>query len=96
LCNFAQLFIDQDCDDDFDEDCHNGDQLEATLCIQPMDKSPLGWGYLPTVEKLDTIPGTSRTRDAILRHLAENGYHCPSQNVEQHHEELYGIDDPLM
>jgi hypothetical protein len=94
LHNFV---IDQDWDDDFDEDCHNGDQLEATLYIQPMDQMPLGWGYLPTVKKLDTIPGTSRMRDyAILRHVAENGYRCPSHNLEHRHEELYEMDNPLM
>jgi hypothetical protein len=94
LHNFV---IDQDRDDDFDEDCHNGDQLEATLYIQPMDQMPLGWGYLPTVKKLDTIPGTLRMRDyAILRHVAENGYCRPSHNVEHHREELYEMDDPLM
>lgn len=93
LHNFV---IEQDWEDDFDEDCQNGDDLEAKLQIKAMPGSPLGWGYLPTVEPLVTIPGTSRTRDVILRHIAESGYRRPAHNVERRREELYEMEDPLM
>ena len=57
LHNFV---IEQDWDD-FDDD-----EFDTTYQIEPMEGSPLGWGYLPTVEPLQAIPGTSQTWDAIL------------------------------
>jgi hypothetical protein len=36
------------------------DDIQEILAeITPVYNSPLGWGYLPTVEKLDVMPGTS-------------------------------------
>lgn len=93
LHNFV---IDQDWEDDFDEDCHNGDDLTSACRIAPMEGSPLGWGYLPTVEQLETIPGTSRTRDAILQHVAQNGLRRPAANVERRRQELHEMEPPLM
>jgi hypothetical protein len=58
--------------------------------IRAMSESPLGWGYLPTVEPLETQPGTSQTRDAILRHIHRNGFCRPKRNLEQR-EELHEI-----
>jgi hypothetical protein len=51
--------------------------------ISTMADSPLGWGYLPTVEALETHQGTSQTRDAIMRHIRRNGYSRPQRNLEQ-------------
>jgi hypothetical protein len=49
----------------------------------PMVGAPLKWGYLPTVEALQTHQGTSQTRDAIMRHIERNGYSRPQRNLEQ-------------
>jgi hypothetical protein len=93
LHNFV---INNDSDDNFDEDCYNGDQLEDVLKITPMPGSPLNWGFLPSVKPLVPIPGSSRTRKVILQHVAESGYRRPSHNVERRRAELYEMDDPLM
>ena len=93
LHNFV---INNDSDDNFDEDCYNGDQLEDVLKITPMPGSPLNWGFLSLVEPLVPIPGSSRTREVILQHVAESGYRRPSHNVERRRAELYEMDDPLM
>jgi len=90
LHNFV---IDQDSDDDFDEDDESNHYQNR---IKVMDQSPLGWGYLPTVQPLETIPGTSRTRDAIVRHVSRNGYRRPAENVERRIRELHELEPPLM
>jgi hypothetical protein len=54
--------------------------------IQPMPESPLGWGYLPTVEELQAYPGTSQTRDAIMRHIRRHGFSRPQRNLAQREE----------
>jgi hypothetical protein len=61
-----------------------------------MDKSPIAWGYLPTVEPLETIPGTSTVCDSIVRHVKKNAYHRPAKNVECLELELHELDPPLM
>ena len=61
-----------------------------------MPGSPLNWGFLSLVEPLVPIPGSSRTREVILQHVAESGYRRPSHNVERRRAELYEMDDPLM
>lgn len=63
-------------DDDFCDD-------PKSVNVIAMDDSPLAWGYLPAVEPLETIPGTSTVRDAILRHVSRNGYRRPAENVER-------------
>jgi hypothetical protein len=37
--------------------------------ILPMEGAAFGWGYLPTVEPLAPIPGTSQLRDIIVRRI---------------------------
>ena len=40
-----------------------------------IEKSPLGWGYLPTVEMLQpSVHGTSQVRDAILGMVSQHGF----------------------
>jgi hypothetical protein len=51
--------------------------------IRRMAESPLGWGYLPTVEAPEIQPAASQTRDAIMRHIQRNGYSRPQRNLEQ-------------
>jgi hypothetical protein len=86
LHNFV---IDQDEDDDF---CNDPKSVDVIA----MDESPLAWGCLPTVEPLETIPGTSTIHDSILRHVKKNGYHRPAENVERRELELHELDPALM
>jgi hypothetical protein len=79
ICALLHNFvIDNKDDDDFTAD----NSLDGPN-IRAMSESPLGWGYLPTVEPLETHPGTSQTRDAILRHIHRNGFCRPQRNLEQ-------------
>jgi hypothetical protein len=89
LHNFV---IEQDYDDDYCIDDDEWNDLE----IKTMEGSPLGWGYLPTVEPLQTIPGTSMVRDAILRHVTRNAYRRPAHNLERRELELHELEPPLM
>jgi hypothetical protein len=68
--------------DNKDDDFIAGTSLDGPN-IRVMSESPLGWGYLPTVEPLEAHPDTSQTRDAILRHIHCNGYCRPRPNLEQ-------------
>jgi hypothetical protein len=88
LQNFV---IDQDLDD-FDDEEEEDDDFQ----IVTMEGSPLGWGYLPTVEPLQTIQGTSQVRDQILGHISRNGYRRPAENVERRELELHELEPPLM
>jgi hypothetical protein len=54
--------------------------------------SPLGWGYLPTVEPLELEPGTSVVRDVIVGRLGQLGMHRPSTNVLARQVELHDIN----
>ena len=98
LHNFV---IDQDSEDDFEEDDEDdeGDDVvhyQTILDSISMNGSPLGWAYLPTIEPLVAIEGTSRTRDAILTHISRNGYRRPAENVERRLQELHELQPPLM
>jgi len=92
LHNFV---INQDWEDTFDE-IDNDDKLDIACQIEPLESSPLGWGYLPTVWPLEAIPGTSRIRDVILGHIAESGYCRPDHNIECCCQELHDMEMPLM
>ena len=59
--------------------------------IHVMHDSPLGWGYLPTVADLETVLGTSATRDAVLRKIARHGFRRPTHNLERRRLELQDI-----
>jgi hypothetical protein len=59
--------------------------------IHVMPGSPLGWGYLPTVHTFDTLPGTSLTRDAVLRKIARHGFRRPTHNLERRRLELHEV-----
>jgi hypothetical protein len=73
-------------DQDRDEEDLETDALEDE--IVPLAESPLQWGYLPTVEKLDPPGGTSQTREAILGKLTREGLRRPAANVERRRKEL--------
>ena len=87
MCTVAQFVITEDYefddDDKFDE-C-------AINTIEAMPGSPLGWGFLPTVEPLQPILGTSWTRDAIVQHVSHCGYWRPADNVEHQVQELHEL-----
>lgn len=88
LHNFV---IDHDSDDHF-----NDEEDDDDFQIVAMEGSPLGWGYLPTVEPLQAILGTSQIRDTILRHVSRNGYRRPAENIERRELELHELEPPLM
>ena len=54
----------------------------------PLHASPLGWGYLPTVETLvpPSVPGSSQIRDAIVSIVSQNGFGRPAHNIVRHRE----------
>jgi hypothetical protein len=64
--------------------------------IYPEIVMAVGWGYLPTVEPLQTIQGTSQVREQILGHISRNGYRRPAENVERRELELHELEPPLM
>ena len=61
--------------------------------IIPVPTSPLGWGYLPTVEPLQValVSGTSKVHDAVLGMVSQNGFGRPAHNIERHRQELQDI-----
>ena len=60
--------------------------------IIPVSLSPLGWGYLPTVEPLCILPGSSVMRDVILTRLQTLGVQRPPVNIERRRKELHEIN----
>ena len=53
--------------------------------------SPLGWGYLPTVEQLRRIPGTSLIRDVMVGRIGQLGLRRPTHNLLANRAELHDI-----
>ena len=69
------------------------DDIQEILAeITPVYNSPLGWGYLPTVEKLDVMPGSSVIRDVILERIANMGLQRPPGNIERKRLELHELN----
>ena len=53
--------------------------------IIPVEASPLGWGYLPTVKALlphRSVQRSSQVQDAILCMVLQNGFGRPAHNIE--------------
>ena len=59
--------------------------------IRPRRGSRLGWGYLPTVEPIERIPGTSLIRDVIIDRIGQLGLRRPTRNLLANRPELYEI-----
>jgi hypothetical protein len=59
--------------------------------IHPVENSPLGWGYLPTVEEFIPLPGTSHTPDIVVQTNTWNGFGQPQYNLERRQRELHEI-----
>ena len=69
-------------------DSRKDDSLDSILVASG---SPLNWGYCPTAEKLNPIPGTSQVRDIILRQVSRYGLRRPALNIERRRAELHEI-----
>ena len=73
-------------------DLTNNQEIEE---IMPVEASPLGWGYLPTVEELvhhRSVQGSSQVQDAILCMVLQNGFGRPAHNIERQHQELHEVN----
>jgi hypothetical protein len=73
------------------EEVEPGEKDEAEHEIHVMPDSPLGWGYLPTIEVFHSLPGTSLTREAVVRKIARGGFRRPAHNLERRRLELYDV-----
>ena len=78
------------CKDDID-DLEQDDDNELEPVIHAMSGSPLGWGYLPTIQDFRTLPGTSQTRDTVLRKITREGLRRPDYNLARRGLELDDI-----
>jgi hypothetical protein len=76
------------CKDDIDDDLEVSENEEELPTIHRLVGSPLGWGYLPTVEDFRKLPGTSLTRDAVLRKIEREGLRRPAHNLQRRALEL--------
>ena len=75
-----------------DRDNNLMDDNEIDSDIVPMAESPLLWGYLPVVEKLNPIPGTSQIWEIVLNHdIRKHGFQWPPANIERKRKELHKI-----
>ena len=75
-----------------DNEIMNDNQI-LTEIIPVSSLSPLGWGYLPTVEPLCILPGSSVMRDVILTRLQTLlGLQRPPVNIESRRKELHDIN----
>ena len=75
------------------------DKRSHDLCseideIIPLQASPLGWGYPPTVDPLQntSVSGTSQVLDAVLDMASQNGFGRPAHSIEWHQQELHDIN----
>ena len=63
--------------------------------IIPVEASPLGWRYIPTVETLappTSVHGSSQICNAILHMILQNEFGRPSHNIERHQQELHELN----
>lgn len=69
----------------------DADNDEAILNeIVPQGETPIqGWGYLPTLEDIQPIPGTSIIRDVILDRIGQLGVRRPTHNLLANRRELH-------
>ncbi len=59
------------------------DSLEDEPEIHAMPGSPLGWGYLPTIENFHSFPGISHTQDTVLHKMTREVLWHPVYNLER-------------
>jgi hypothetical protein len=58
------------------------DTYTAVREISPLPGAAFGWGYLPMIEPLLSMPGTLQIRDIIVRRINRLGLRRPVANVE--------------
>ena len=76
------------------EDYNAGADLNDEFILKEIRirrESPLAWGYLPTVEKLRPIPGSSLMRDVIVDRIGQLGLRRPTHNLLANRPELHNI-----
>ena len=69
----------------------NDDTTVLNEIIHIQRDSPLGWGYLPTIERLSRIAGTSLIRDVIIGRIGQLGLRRPTHNLLANRAELHDI-----
>jgi hypothetical protein len=77
--------------EDFNAGVDLDDETVLNEIIRTQTDSPLGWGYLPFVERLRQIPGTSLIRDVIIDRIGQLGLRRPTHNLLANREELHEI-----
>ena len=65
---------------------------DRLMDLPAMPQAELGWGYLPTVEPLVPIVGTSQMRDILLGRVRHLGLRRPAANLQRHRYELHEIN----
>ena len=61
----------------------NTDNYSILGSIEPNNRSQFGWGYTPTVEAYQSIPGASIMPDMQLRVISQHGMRRPHGNLER-------------
>jgi hypothetical protein len=61
----------------------NPDSPQDEPEIHALAGSPLGWGYLPTVQDFSSLAGISHTHNTVVRKITREGLRCPAHNVER-------------
>jgi hypothetical protein len=69
----------------------NTDNHSILGSIEPNNCSKFGWGYTPTVEVYQSIPGTRIMRDMLLRVISQHGMRPPPGNLEMRQYKLHEV-----
>ena len=77
--------------EDFNTGVDLNDVTVLNEIIRTQRDSPLGWGYLPTVEQLRQIPGTLLMRDVIIERIGQLGLRRPTHNLLANRGKLHEI-----
>jgi hypothetical protein len=70
-----------------EEDVEGGED-DSQHEVHAMPGSPLGWGCLPTADTFVSPPGSSLTREAVLRKIRRHGFRRPTHDLERRRLEL--------
>jgi hypothetical protein len=77
--------------EDFNAVIDLDDETVLNEIFRSQTDSPLGWGYLLTVERLRQIPGTSLIRDVIIDRIGQLGLRRPTHNLLANRGKLHEI-----
>ena len=78
-------------DEDGGTDLSNEEAQTVIQRMQPVNDAPFGWPFRPTVEGYRSIPGTSMTRDMLLRRVEQQGMRRPTANLERRRYDLHEV-----